>query len=70
MNKIIDDLAMDEYHATSARSAHNLIDCYDSCELSAYEKDNGVETVLVFRGVEFLKSWRVYLLYTRFSVDV
>ena len=52
MNKIIDDLAMDEYHATSARSAHNLIDCYDSCELSAYEKDNGVqkESIPLFEG--------------------
>jgi len=46
MEGFYDAMPMDEYHATEARSASNLIvQAYSSCELSVYEKDNQVEKI-------------------------
>ena len=51
-NKIYDDMPMDEYHASEARSAHNFMDMYDSCELSVHEKENKIqkESTALFEG--------------------
>jgi len=52
MEGFYDAMPMDEYHATEAKSSHNFMDMFDSCELSVYEKENKVqkESTALFEG--------------------